>query len=300
VSDLLRVEVLAPGLAPVVGDLVEEGLPDPVDPVREELTAWLAPRLPQGWEEVDTPEGAVFRIHVEDNPVGRDLADALAAAWPHLTVRRDSVASEDWGAAWMAFFTPIAVGEVFEVLPPWLAHEGDAGRTPIVIEPKMAFGTGHHPTTALCLECFGELSASGRIRPGMRFLDLGTGSGILGIGLCRLGLTGVGLDIDPQAVFCAGENARANNVEAAMRTAVGSLDVLGPGERFQVVAANILAQPLTAMARRLVKHLAPDGVLILSGILAEQAEGVAAAYRLTGLPEPGIRFSGEWAVLSWT
>jgi ribosomal protein L11 methyltransferase len=298
-NDLLRLEILVPGVAPVVGGLVEEALPDPVDPVREGLTAWLAPRLAQGWEEIDTPEGAVFRIHVDDNPAGRELADALIAAWPHLAVRRETVESEDWGAAWMAFFTPIEVGGVFEVLPPWLVHEGNDERTPIIIEPKMAFGTGHHPTTALCLELFGELSESGRIAPGMRFLDLGTGSGILGIGLCRLGLTGVGLDIDPQAVFCAAENVRANGVEAAMRTAVGSLDCLAPGERFQVVAANILAQPLTAMAPRMVKFLEPGGVLILSGILAEQAEAVAAAYQRTGLPEPAIRLSGEWAALLW-
>lgn len=289
-----------PGVPPVVGGLVEEALPDPVDPVREELTAWLAPRLAQGWEELDTPEGAIFRIHVDDNPAGRELADALSAAWPMLVIRREKIESEDWGAAWMAFFTPIDVGTVFEVLPPWLADQAHADRTPIVIEPKMAFGTGHHPTTALCLELFGELANALRITPGMRFLDLGTGSGILGIGLCRLGLSGVGLDIDPQAVFCAAENVRVNGVEKAMRTAVGSLDCLTPGERFQVVAANILAQPLTAMAPRLVKRLAPGGVLILSGILAEQAEGVAAAYTKTGLPEPGLRLSGEWAALCWS
>jgi len=300
VSDLLRLEICLPGAAPVVGGLVEEALPDPVDPVREELTAWLAPRLAQGWEEMDTPEGAVFRIHVDDNPAGRELADALAAAWPHLAIRRESVVSEDWGAAWKAFFTPIAVGEVFEVLPPWLVHEGHADRTPIIIEPKMAFGTGHHPTTALCLELFGEMSGTGRIAPGMRFLDLGTGSGILGIGLCRLGLSGIGLDIDPQAVFCAAENAQANGVAKALRTAVGSLDCLAPGERFDVVVANILAQPLTAMAPHLAARVAPGGALILSGILAEQADAVAAAYRRTGLPEPVIRLSGEWAALAWS
>ncbi|WP_442877359.1 50S ribosomal protein L11 methyltransferase [Desulfolutivibrio sp.] len=297
---MLRLEIFLPGAAPVVGDLVEETLPDPVDPVREELTAWLAPRLAQGWEEMDTPEGAIFRVHVDDNPVGRELADTLAAAWPQLAIRRESVASEDWGAAWKAFFTPIAVGEVFEVLPPWLVHEGHADRTPIIIEPKMAFGTGHHPTTALCLELFGEMSGTGRLAPGMRFLDLGTGSGILGIGLCRLGLSGIGLDIDPQAVFCAAENVQANGVASAMRTAAGSLDCLAPGERFDMVAANILAQPLAAMAPLLAARVAPGGALILSGILAEQADAVAAAYRRTGLPEPVVRLSGEWAALAWS
>ncbi len=298
-NDLLRLEIHLPGVPPAVGDLVEESLPDPVDPLRESLTAWLSERLPQGWEEIDTPAGALFRIHLDDNPAGRDLADALSASWPDLDVRREHVPSEDWGAAWKAFFTPIEVGGVFEVLPPWLVQEHSADRTPIIIEPKMAFGTGHHPTTALCLELFGELFGKGRIRRGMRFLDLGTGSGILGIGLCRLGLSGIGLDIDPQAVFCAAENVRANAVEASMRTAVGSLDCLAGGERFAVVAANILAQPLTAMAPHLAERLEQGGVLILSGILTEQAPAVAEAYERAGLGEPAVRRSGEWAALAW-
>ncbi|WP_438266361.1 50S ribosomal protein L11 methyltransferase [Desulfolutivibrio sulfoxidireducens] len=294
---MLRLEIRLPGVPAAVGGLVEESLPESVDPLRERLTAWLAEHLPQGWEELDTPEGALFRVHLDDNPAGRELADALCADWPDLAVQRDHLEREDWGAAWKAFFTPIEVGGVFEVLPPWLVHERSADRKPIVIEPKMAFGTGHHPTTALCLELFGELFATGRIRPGMRFLDLGTGSGILGIGLCRLGLTGIGLDIDPQAVCCAAENVLANGVERAMRTAEGSLDSLSGGERYDVVVANILAQPLVAMAPHLAARVATGGVLILSGILAEQAEGVAEAYAKTGLERPEVRQSGEWAAL---
>ncbi len=298
-NDLLRLEIRLPGVPEAVGGLVEESLPDPVDPLREGLTAWLAERLPQGWEERDTAEGALFCVHLDDNPAGRALAEAFAADWPGLDVSLERVPGEDWGAAWKAFFTPIEVGGVFEVLPPWLAHERNADRAPIVIEPKMAFGTGHHPTTALCLELFGELAASGRIRPGMRFLDLGTGSGILGIGLCRLGLSGLGLDIDPQAVFCAAENVRANAVQAAMHAAAGSLDCLAPGERFDVVAANILAQPLIAMAPHLAGRVETGGALILSGILVEQARAVAEAYEGVGLGRPTVRQSGEWAALSW-
>jgi len=284
VRSLLRVDITVP----------EEG------DLTERLEAWLAERLAQGWEESTGIDGRTrFRVHLEDAPPGREFAAEAARDWPQAGVSQDVIEEEDWGAAWMDFFTPIEVGGVFEILPPWLADKDTEGRRPICIEPKMAFGTGHHATTALCLEAFADLSATGRIGPGHRFLDLGTGSGILGIGLCRLGLTGLGLDIDPQAVWCAAENVRRNNVENGMALAIGGAGCLKPSAVFDVVAANILAAPLMAMAPRLVRHLAPGGVLVLSGILVPQAAGVAAAYRAAGLPEPENRESGEWAALVW-
>jgi ribosomal protein L11 methyltransferase len=280
----LRVDIVVP----VQGDLAER------------LEAWLAERLAQGWEESSEADGAIrFRVHLEDAPPGREFAAEAARDWPEAEVSQDVIEEEDWGAAWMDFFTPIEVGGVFEILPPWLADKDTEGRRPICIEPKMAFGTGHHATTALCLEAFAQLAGAGRIGPGLRFLDLGTGSGILGVGLCRLGLTGLGLDIDPQAVWCAAENVRRNGVEDGMRLAIGGAGCLGATITFDVVVANILAAPLAAMAGRLVRHLAPGGVLVLSGILTTQVAGVAAAYRTAGLAEPETRESGEWASLVW-
>ena len=279
---------------------VDITVPD-TDDLAERVEAWLAGRAAQGWEETPEADGAAvrFRVHLEDGPPARDFAAAVAEDWPELAVAVAAIEEEDWGAAWKEFFTPIAVGGIYEILPPWLADTDTQGRTPILIEPKMAFGTGHHPTTALCLEAFADCAGTGRIGPGQRFLDLGTGSGILGIGLAKLGLAGFGLDIDPQAVWCAAENLRLNAVGPAMSLAVGGIGAVSPQARFDVVAANILAAPLVAMAPRLASHVAPGGVLILSGILAEQAQGVAAAYRATGLPEPEIRIGGEWASLTW-
>lgn len=267
----------------------------------ERVEAWLSDRAAQGWEENVLPDGAGvrFRVHMEDAPPAHAFAEEAARDWPELPITVSTIEEEDWGAAWMAFFTPIEVGGVYEILPPWMADHDTGERRPILIEPKMAFGTGHHPTTALCLEAFAAAHASGRITPGLRFLDLGTGSGILGIGLCRLGLTGVGVDIDPQAVWCAADNVRLNGVEAAMSLAVGGVGSLSEGSRFEVLAANILAAPLIAMAPRIVSHLAPGGLLVLSGILETQADAVTAAYRAAGLPEPERRVSGEWASLTW-
>lgn len=282
---LLRVDITAPDQ----GDLAER------------VEAWLSERTAQGWEETPVAGGAAvrFRVHLEDAPPARDFADEAVRDWPDLAVEVSSIEEEDWGAAWMAFFTPIEVGGVYEILPPWMEGKDTGDRKPILIEPKMAFGTGHHPTTALCLEAFADCAKAGRIGPGKRFLDLGTGSGILGIGLCKLGLTGVGLDIDPQAVWCAAENVRLNQVEAAMSLGVGGAGSLAEDAVFDIVAANILAAPLVAMAGRLVRHVAPGGVLVLSGILVEQAPDVAAAYRAAGLAEPETRLSGEWASLIW-
>ncbi len=282
---LLRVDITVPG----GGETAEL------------LEAWLAGRAAQGWEEsvLDDGETVRFRVHMEDAPPARAFAEEVAADWPDLPREISTLEEEDWGAAWMAFFTPIEVGGVYEILPPWMADHDTGGKKPILIEPKMAFGTGHHPPTALCLEAFAQAQTSGWLTPAMRFLDLGTGSGILGIGLCRLGLTGVGLDIDPQAVWCAADNLRLNGVEGAMSLAVGGVGSLVPDSRFEVVAANILAAPLMAMARLLTRHVAEGGMLVLSGILETQADDVAAAYQATGLGQPVRRVSGEWASLSW-
>jgi len=285
VRKLLRVDMVVPD----TDDLVER------------VEAWLSGRAAQGWEEEGTPDGAAvrFRVHLEDGPPARDFAGEAVRDWPKLSIDVSTIEEEDWGAAWMAFFTPIEVGGVYEILPPWMADKDSGDLAPILIEPKMAFGTGHHPTTALCLEAFAAAHLAGRLGPDKRFLDLGTGSGILGIGLCKLGLSGLGLDIDPQAVWCAAENLRLNAVADAMRLAVGGVGSLAGDAVFDVVVANILAAPLTAMAGRLARHVAPGGLLVLSGILTTQADDVAAAYQAAGLPRPEKRESGEWASLSW-
>ena len=267
----------------------------------ELVEAWLSDRAVQGWEEDTAADGTSvrFRVHLEDAPPARAFADEAARDWPELPIAVSTIEEEDWGAAWMAFFTPIEVGGVYEILPPWMADHDTGDRRPVLIEPKMAFGTGHHPTTALCLEAFAKAYEAGWLTSAMRFLDLGTGSGILGIGLCRLGLAGVGVDIDPQAVWCAADNVRLNGVEDGMTLAVGGVGCLADDSRYEVVVANILAAPLIAMAPRIVSHVAPGGMLVLSGILETQAEAVTAAYRAAGLPEPVRRVSGEWASLSW-
>ena len=153
------------------------------------------------------------------------------------------------------------------MLPPWLFESTPLeGRKPIIIEPKSAFGTGHHNTTVLCLEAITELLASGRLKAGQRFFDVGTGSGILGIACCLNGLAGLGSDIDPVAVDNALENVVINKVADDFRIVPGSAEA-GEGEQFDLVVANILAGPLRELAPALIARMKPGACLVLSGCL---------------------------------
>jgi ribosomal protein L11 methyltransferase len=261
--------------------------------------AYLSLAVPHGWEETRGPDGAVFfRFFLDGHPLWREIAAEIEKRWPGCGCSCTEEEACDWSASWREFFVPIECGDRFEVLPPWLAGDGRADLTPILIEPKMAFGTGHHPSTALCLAAIASLHRRGLIRPGQEFLDLGTGSGILGIALCKLGLSGIGLDTDPQAVACARENVALNDA-AGMRLAVGSLASLKSGRPLDVIVANILSGPLVGMAREMTARLAPGGCLVLSGILAEQADAVERAYAEAGLPGAARLSEGEWVALVW-
>ena len=225
-----------------------------------------------GWEEKVLPDGRTrFLVHCENAELIEDVRRAITDRLPGAAVKVDSVEQEDWVSAWKEFFTPVAC----------------------------AFGTGHHATTSLCLEAISGLLDEGRIRKGQTFLDLGTGSGVLSVGLCKSGLSGEGYDIDPIAVDNAVENRALNHISAADYTVgLGSIEKT-EGRTFDVVVANILAGPLMEMAPALAAARKKDGVLILSGILTVQADDVEAAYMKTGLPESERLHGGEWACLIW-
>lgn len=266
----------------------------------DEAGVFIASKVPHGWEETPADDGRIFTLYLEDHPLGMEMVREFQAHFPDCEVTYSEQESEDWAMAWKDFFIPVNCGETFKIFPPWLENDADNGTTHIVIEPKMAFGTGHHPTTSLCLKTIGIIAKSGVIKPGQSFLDLGTGSGILSIGLCKLGLTGIGLDIDPQAVVCAKENVKLNSVDDAVELAIGSIDCLDKNLKFDLVVANILSGPLIEMAIDITSHVKPGGSLILSGILAEkQADAVSKAYERRGLRAPHQYLDGEWMCLVW-
>lgn len=264
----------------------------------DRAAAFLARRCAHGWEEAPAPGGALYRLYLDDPAAAEELLAALRREFPGAAASREGVERQDWASAWREFFTPVLAGERFVVLPPWLAREAPAGRIPILIEPKTAFGTGHHATTALCLTALDRLEGRGLLHRNLRFLDLGTGSGILGLACCKLGLSGLGVDVDPLAVANARENKRLNGVGDAFAVGVGSVAGLAR-TRFGLILANILAGPLRAMAPAVVRRLDRHGSLVLSGVLAEQAEAVAAAYAAQGLPRPEAMARDEWVALIW-
>lgn len=263
------------------------------------VTGVLVRLISYGWEEESLPTGeTLFRVYCDNAIVLEGLTGALRAFAPEALLVQTTVARQDWTVAWRAFFTPVTAG-AFLVLPPWLQESTPLeGHLPIIIEPKSAFGTGHHATTVLCLEAITKLHQEQRIKAGMTFFDVGTGSGILGIACSLLGLTGLGSDIDPVAVDNALENGVINKVDSRFIIAAGSAEA-GEGRRFDLVLANILAGPLKELAPELLCRLKSGGCLVLSGLLDVQADTVEAAYAPTLGPAQRL-VSGDWVALIWS
>jgi ribosomal protein L11 methyltransferase len=265
--------------------------PESVDAMR----LFLSQNAAHGWEEESLSDEIVFRVHLEEGPAAENLVIEASELFPGAGAEVVKVERRNWNEAWQEFFKPIAVDSDLTVVPSWLS--GTTIGREIVIHPAMAFGTGHHATTMLCLRALSELKRSGELDGYETFLDLGAGSGILAIAAGGVGLTGVGLDIDPAAVENARLNVKANDCEDRVALATGGLDTLRAGSAFDLVMANILAGTLKDMAADLAERIAPGGTLILSGILREQVQEVAGAYALAGLGEPTVKEEGEWSAL---
>ncbi len=185
-----------------------------------------------------------------------------------LSFMTEDVAEQNWVQLTQSQFDPIRVSERLWIVPSW--HQApDPDALVLVLDPGMAFGTGSHPTTRLCLEWL-ERS----VTPGISVLDYGCGSGILAIAAAKLGASEVlGVDIDHQAVNAANNNAKRN--EVSTRFDDSAREIKG---QFDIVVANILSNPLKALAPAICAHVRPGGRLALSGILVEQAEELISIY----------------------
>jgi ribosomal protein L11 methyltransferase len=221
-----------------------------------------------------------------------ERSEAEAAARAHGADLAE-VADEDWGEGWKKDFRPLDVGRV-RVRPSWIEVPVPAGLVEVVLDPGMAFGTGSHATTSLCLAAVSDVLGA---RPGASVLDVGTGSGLLAIAARKLGAGRVAAnDNDPVAVDVARDNAARNGAAIELTGA----PVEGIAGSFDVVVANILANVLVALAPALAAKLAPRGVLLLSGILGPQEDEVRAAYLAAGLSPlaGGDRRDGEWSLVA--
>ncbi len=265
----------------------------------EKASALLADHAPWGWKEEKKNGLLVYRVHFESLNRLDGVARFLQSQIPSLYYTHDFEKNFHWEENWKKFFTPINIDDRILVIPPWLTDTPFSGTT-IVIDPKMAFGTGHHATTTLCLQAIHRELSSGRIKQGQSFLDLGTGSGILGIACAKFGLGGIGVDIESTAIDNARENIEINHVQNNFSVSKGNLSDIRGGDRFHLVLANILANPLIDMASELTQLLDPEKYcLVLSGILDSQTERVSRAYQECGLEAPQILKKDEWVALVW-
>jgi ribosomal protein L11 methyltransferase len=198
---------------------------------------------------------------------------------------------EDWAHAWKEFFPVLRVSERLVVCPTWRAHEAREGEAVIRLDPGMAFGTGQHPTTLMCLRALEEL-----VQPGVAVLDLGCGSGILALAAARLGATSVlALDTDPQAVAVARENVQLNDVEATVQVEEATLP-LGPisGRSFGLVVANISGPATMELAPAISDVLRSGGVLVATGFSASGLAKVSGALTDAGLSVERTVEDGDW------
>lgn len=212
---------------------------------------------------------ALFEADTDETALIAHLQLLCGGSLPEHHVER--IEDQDWERSWMDNFQPMRFGRRLWIVPSWhAAPEPDAVN--LLLDPGLAFGTGTHPTTALCLEWL-----DGQELQGCNVLDFGCGSGILAIAALLLGAPqAVGTDIDPQALEASRDNASRNGIDPARFPVYLPADL--PQQPADVVVANILAGPLVSLAPQITALVKGGGRLALSGILAEQAEDVRAAY----------------------
>jgi len=212
---------------------------------------------------------------------------------PLIEIETSSIPDQDWGENWKRFFKPIRVGSRFIIKPPWTKIRLKRDEIPLEFNPGMAFGTGTHATTQLCI----ALLEKGLKRRGLSVLDIGTGSGILAIAAAKLGASEVwGIDIDRTAVEIAKENVRLNSVSdkvKILRSRIGAIR-----KTFNLIVANIDYKSLRRARTSMLHHLKKSGFLILSGILLQEEERLRQHYIRTGkLRWTETRRDKEWVCL---
>lgn len=233
----------------------------------------------------------------ESQRVRRSLRTALRFAplqTPPRWRRARSLHERDWRDSWKRYYRPLRIGGHLVIKPSWAKHEVRAGDTVIEIDPGMAFGTGQHPTTAMCLRAL-----ESRLRPGDRVLDVGAGTGILAIAAARLGAERVlALDIDPQAVKSARENAAANGVAGAIEVREGTLPDGIERESFDLIVANISSVTIERLAPAFAAALRDGGRLIASGFLDDTVAALRRSFGEAGLAVEKVEAEGVWRAMT--
>ncbi len=281
-----------------------------LDPVLEEAVVdYLVGVLGAGVEQAAVNSGpnlcltAFLEEKNPDKKVRQELQEKLEAQLGELAaifqvsapqISWEEIEDQDWSSNWKVHFKPFSITSGLVIVPTWEEYQAKEGERVIVMDPGMAFGTGHHGTTALSLGLVQKIISQGK---GRRVLDVGTGTGILGMGAALLGASHVlGIDNDPEAVRVASENVVLNKLESVMEVALTPLEQVSAD--YDLLMANIVHDVLLSMAEDFSRLLKRGGDLVLSGILhGEQEENIIRTFEGIGFVLQGREEQDEWAAL---
>ena len=240
---------------------------------------------------------AILHLYLppEENPAEASafLTHRLEAEGIPYRIETDqTLAEEDWANAWKRFYHPTHLGKRLVVCPSWEEYTPTPEELVMTLDPGMAFGTGTHETTNMCMQLLERC-----LKPGLRVMDVGTGSGILAIAAAKLGAQNVlAIDIDPDAVKVAKENVELNHVTKQVRVVVGDL-CKSEAMPCEVAVANIVADAICMLAGPMTRHLVKGGLLICSGIIREREADVQKAAKEAGYRQVDRIEKGEWVAL---
>ncbi|MDO6765481.1 50S ribosomal protein L11 methyltransferase [Agarivorans sp. 1_MG-2023] len=276
--------------AETIGDILMETGSQAVTLLDRHDTPVFEPLLGETPLWGDTDVQGLYDATTDMTPILEFLREALII--DDGNYKLDQLEDKDWEREWMKDFHPMQFGKRLWICPSW-TDVPDPSAVNVMLDPGLAFGTGTHPTTALCLKWLDQLDLSGKT-----VVDFGCGSGILAIAAIKLGAERVvGIDIDPQAILASRDNAERNGV-------ADKLELYLPKDqptdfKADIVVANILAGPLKELAEVILAYLKPQGLIALSGILEEQSSTVVDAYQSQCDMDPVV-LDQEWCRLSGT
>lgn len=294
-SDLVSEQLMQEG---ATGTMVEDraDIPDPSKPngYWEMIDQKLIDDMPEdvlvhAWFD---PQGFADRLHALHTRMEEIKALGLDFDLGTLAINTQNVKEEDWAEVWKRFYKPFRAGKSLVVKPTWEHYEPQEEDKVIEIDPGMAFGSGTHETTGMCMELLEET-----LHGGERVIDVGTGSGILAIGAAMLGAKSVlAIDIDPTAVKVAKENIEHNHLTNKIRAVEGNL-LEKTDEACDVCVANIIADVICFFAQPLTQHIVSGGHFICSGIIKEREADVREALDKAGYAIEEVRHKGEWVAI---